>query len=395
MDSFTPSSSNSPLLDSDRPCSAPRRNHEALVLKAGTLRISRVPTVRPKIGGVLVAPTHVGLCDTELQNLTAVPSDTVQIPGRVGTGIVVEATKDASIRAGTRVVFNPCALFSGARSPEFCIPGLLQEYVTMDGETLAAGAAVRLEGDFPNACGTLIEPLASVIYGNELMTHVVPHLRSVVVFGAGLHGLLTTTYLREMGAYVFLVDSRPSRLRTATKLGILKHDRTIAESENLTERLLDGNRGRYFDGAVVCTRPGESPQALRFAMSIVDEGGCVDLMSDYPEDASSRHGIPADVRAIRKANVCGRNQIGKYRVTRQAGRKVIVTGHRGASPNHILDAVQVFHSNTPSYAKLTTHVLSLNDAQSTLQHLGTSRVLDGRDCIQAVVDIGHAAPSRT
>jgi threonine dehydrogenase-like Zn-dependent dehydrogenase len=166
-------------------------------------------------------------------------------------------------------------------------------------------------------------------------------------------------------------------------------------SEDLPQRILARTRGNRVDAALICTTRAGAPAAFRHALAVVRDGGCIDMITNYPQGAA----VPIDaldaeaLTAVRAANVCGHPQDGAYLHIEVEGRRLALTGHRGTSSGHLRRAAHELRSQ-PAYASLITHVLSLNDAAAAVQKLSHSgeRSLHGRDCIKAVIDLTSQRP---
>jgi 2-epi-valiolone-7-phosphate 1-reductase len=374
----------------------PPASYQALVREGHTLRIEQAPTPISRSAGLLVALEYVGICGTDLQILNGTRPDTAAVLGHEGVGTVALAGEGAHMRPGDRVVFNPVAQLSAGRLLGHNVDGLFQQYIAVDAQAVESGLVLPAEGLSPPICGALVEPLGAVIYAQELISRAVPRLKSAAVFGAGPVGLLATQLLSALGVKVFLIHPRPVRLNTAVELKLIHPDETLTVSESLPEQLLARNDGNRLDACLICTTRQGAPLALRHALAVVAGGGCIDLITNYPENGTVPEGLDTEsLRAVRAANVCGSPQEGAYlHIEAQGhiegqGRRIAITGHRGTSADHLEKAMRELRSRPASYAKLITHVLSLRsaaDAIPTLAH-SAQRTLNGRDCIKAVIDL--------
>ena len=364
--------------------------HLALIRRHGSLYLEPTPTMRPGPGGLLIALSHVGICGTDLQILNGTRPDTAEILGHEGVGAVVEAGHGAVLRAGDRVVFNPVAELCDGNILGHNVSGLFQEYISLGPRAVARGLVLPMENGTPFACEALVEPLGAVIYGYELISRATSHLRTAVVFGAGPVGTLAAVFLRTLGIRALLVHRSAIRLETIRNLQIIPAADLVLVSENLPARILAITDGRGTDAALICTTRAGAPDALRKAAHIVSNGGCIDLVTNYPENAPVPSGTSNEaVRGVRAANVCGLPKEGAYLHATAGGRSICITGHRGTSTGHLTRALYELKTRGPLYAKLITHVLPLSEAANAIQTLAHSaeRFLAGRDCIKAVIDL--------
>lgn len=370
-------------------------SHQALIRRGNTLRIEDIQTQPPGRGGLLVALSYVGVCGTDLQILNGTRPDTAGILGHEGVGVVAAAGEGAAMRPGDRVVFNPVADLQEGRILGHNVPGLFQQYITVDARSVERGLVIPAEDCRPPICGALVEPLGAAIYSHDLLSHIVPRPPTAVVFGAGPLGLLTAQWLRSTGSRVLLVHRTQPRLTTAVRLGWVNEGDIFRASDDLPQQILARIRGNRVDAALICTTRAGAPAAFQHALAVVRDGGCIDMITNYPQGAA----VPIDaldaeaLAAVRAANVCGHPREGAYLHIEVEGRRLALTGHRGTSNGHLRRAMRELRLQ-PAYASLITHVLSLADAAAGVQKLSQSgeRSLHGRDCIKAVIDLTSPRP---
>lgn len=365
-------------------------HHQALLRTSSGLQLAAVPTPSPKAGGVLVAPSFVGVCGTDLQILNGARPDTASILGHEASGVVVRAGQGAALKEGQSIVFNPSAQLKKGRILGHNVPGLFQQYFLVDEQAVQDGLVQAVEEGLPRVCGALVEPLAGVIYTHELISHIVPQVQSAVVFGAGPIGLITTEYLRSRGARVLLIHSSQKRLDTAVELDFLESDSAMLFGNNLSERILGWNSGRWLDAAVICTSMEGASAALTHGMDVLKSGGCIEMVTNFPAGAPTPEGITAAaLREVRAANICGVPEEGAYVKADISGRAIAFTSHRGTSRTHLSQAMHMLNSTQQRYTRLITHVVSLQQAAGVIETLSRTRKasIDGRDCIKAVVDL--------
>ena len=171
----------------------------------------------------------------------------------------------------------------------------------------------------PPVCGPLIEPFATVLYGQRLLEQI-GSPKSMAVVGAGPIGLLNALYARKQGcAQTFLVDTSQARLDWAVQRGIVAGDQALLNSPQLVETLLERTAGQGVDATYLCTPRSATRAVLRQALAFVREGGGISLTagSDSSEELAELPRV--DLDAIRRANVCGLGHEVRACVTR--GRK--------------------------------------------------------------------------
>lgn len=368
--------------------------HQGLVGRLADLRITTLLTQSPEPGGLLIAPSFVGVCGTDLQIVNGMRPDTAHVLGHEGGGVVVEAGRGAALRPGQKVVFNPSAQLPKGRILGHNFDGLFQRYIAVDAQAVTDGLTQPAQDGLPAICAALVEPLAGIIYTHELISHAVPDLESVVVFGAGPVGLLMTEYLRQTGTRVLLVHPGQARLNTAVELQFITASATMTLADNLPERMLDWNGAQYFDAAVICTSMAGAVAALGHAVKVLKNGGCIEMVSNYALSSPTPEGISAQaLRTVRAANICGNPPEGAYITAEVGGRRIVFTSHRGTSWAHLSRAMEALSSSTSRYSALITHILTLQDAAKAIRTLAGERgaLVEGRDCIKAVVDMARSA----
>ena len=353
-------------------------NHDVLVRHGSTLRIGSSPTRLPGSGAALIELSFVGVCGTDLQILNGTRADTAEILGHEGAGTVVSAGGDCALQPGQSVVFNPAARLNEGRILGHNVPGIFQRLYLAEATDVAGGVVLPVGQQAHGISSALVEPLGVIVYAHELISRVTPDLRCAVVFGAGPVGLLAAIYLRALGIRVTMVHSSRARLGLAVQLGLIE-----------PEAVLPIHDGQQFDAALICTTREGAPSALERAAELVRDGGCIDFITNYPEQGTTPAGLSANaIRAVRAANVCGLPGDGEYLKADLRGRRIACTGHRGTSREHLLQAIRVL-SQHRRYESVITHRLSLHEAASAIQTLAMShdRTLEGRDCIKAVIDM--------
>ncbi len=368
-----------------------RNSHHPALLRRGTaLQIASVPTPAAPPGGLLIAPSFVGVCGTDLAILNGSRPDTAPILGHEGGGFIVEAGEGAPLRAGERIVFNPSAQLPSGRILGHNFSGLYQQYIAVDAQEVNDGLVQPMDGDLAAICVALVEPLAGVIYSHELISRVVPAPQAAVVFGAGPIGLITAEYLRQHGTRALLVHSSQARLSNAERLGFLDAHDAMVFTNDLADRILAWNGGQRLDAAFICTSMAGAAGALQCAVEVLKNESCVEMVTNFPGSSSTPSGITADdLRSIRQANLCGVPPNGAYVHADVAGRRIAFTSHRGTSRDHLRQSMAALRREGQRYTALVTHVLSLQEAADVIQTLSNVRGarIDGRDCIKAVVDL--------
>jgi L-iditol 2-dehydrogenase len=145
-------------------------------------------------------------------------------------------------------------------------PGGFAEYLRVSGRSVRTGI-VKLPDTVSFEAGTFIEPLATVVRG--LRTTGLAPGDSVLVYGAGIAGILFVKLARALGAgAVGVVDVDQSRLEAARAAGA---DVTLLAGPDAPEQWVE-YAGRPADKVIICTG---AAQAAAAALRSVDRGGTV------------------------------------------------------------------------------------------------------------------------
>lgn len=369
--------------------------HRALVrCSPTTFAIMRRPTSDPRGGELLVAPRMVGICGTDVQIARNLRPDSATVLGHEGVVEVVRGRPVApELAVGQLAIVNPVSPDNQDRIVGHSIDGLLQERLLLTEQEALPTRLVPFGNTIPEVCGPLVEPLAAVIYGDELVRRlVVPE--SVAIIGSGPLALLTALLARLRGtAQIMVLLNSERRAAWATARGILKHHECIVNARSPAAWLLDRTHGRGVDVLYICTPRPASVQMLSETIGGVADNGVISLAGGI-SDGDSIPELPGlDLNSARRANVCGTSHNGgALRCTTQFGKGVWVTGHRGTSLSHLRRSMDLLEVNYRHFGRIISHVMSLPHACSYFRQLANSnsRTIDGDECVKVIVDITMA-----
>jgi threonine dehydrogenase-like Zn-dependent dehydrogenase len=344
--------------------------HAALVVSLpGQLAVEHVPTQRPQVGELLVAPRYVGICGSDLDLLRGTRPLGTRILGHEGVAEIAAVGPDTSrFAVGQLVTFLPNNPQDPADVLGGSTEGLNQQYLLIPPPAVARGMVVPLAPAIPLICAPLLEPLATVLYGQRLLEPMV-HPKSLVIVGAGPIGLLNALCAQEDGGtQVFLVDSSQAKLDWAIQRGIVAETQALRNSPALVDILLERTGGQGVDAAYLYTPRSATRSVLNQALRLIREDGGINLTAgaDSSEDIPELPGV--DVDGIRRANVCGLGHEVQARVTR-AGKRLWLTGHSGASAQYLQQAMQLLLRDAAPYAKVISHLVSYQAAPRMVAHL--------------------------
>ncbi len=259
----------------------------------GDLRIDEMPEPALPPGGLLVRPGAVGICGSDVRTwrLGSPRLRGPQVLGHEFAGTVESSAVDA-FPAGTRVAVCPGAPCQACRACKaghanlcrqrsvlgYDLPGGMADLVAIPADWLRTGGVVALDPAAPIERGALVEPLHTVLNGQDQVS--LPAGASVLVLGLGPIGVLHVAAARSAGAEVLGVDPDPDRVaRAGTILG-------AAGAERMDEGWIGRARGRVDGGGfdVVIVAVGSSP-AIDTAIELVEPGGQVLAFAGLPADA--------------------------------------------------------------------------------------------------------------
>lgn len=343
--------------------------HAALVVPApGQMLIEQVPTKQPRAGEILVAPLRTGICGSDLDIMRGIRPVSTRILGHEGVARVVAVGSSASpFAVGQYVTFWPNNPADADDTLGVSTEGLNQQYLLISQPSLERGMVVAFEMGIPLTCGPLSEPFATVIYGQRLVQQVISP-ESIIVVGAGPIGLLNALYARAHGcSRIYLVDTSQARLAWAVKRGIVDDSSAILYSPQLATSLLERTGGQGVDAAYLCTPRSATRAALTQALRFTRADGCIELAAG----ADSSDALPelpgADLNGLRNANICGIGHEVNQCVTRD-GKRLWLTGHSGASPSYLQEAMKLLREDPAFYARVISHTVSFRAAPGIFEH---------------------------
>lgn len=249
----------------------------------GDVRLEDFEVPRPAPGEVLLRMVACGICGSDLMDWYTGRRAPVVL-GHEPIGVVVEAPPGngaiRSLQPGTRVFAHhhvPCFVCDRCRRghhtlcPTFrrngLTPGGFSEFILVSAENVRSDV-LALPDHLPTEAATLIEPLACCVRG-QLLARVGPQTRLAVI-GAGQVGLLHLQAAAAIGCrHLLAVDPLPRRRAAAEGFGAIAAD----ANEAVAAITSWGDRP---DVVIICTG---SPAAFDFALSLVGDGGVVQLFA--------------------------------------------------------------------------------------------------------------------
>ena len=363
--------------------------HQALVRRAPEVVVEQRGTPVPGAGEVLIAPTIAGLCGTDIQMLRGLRSDPAPVIGHEGVGHIVALGAGASDRftVGDLVVVNPTHPTDDAFLLGHNIDGMLQERVLIPASAVEGGLVLSVPELPTPELFALLEPLAAVRYSMSLLEPEHPEV--LVVYGDGVVG-----HLAVRAAARWLDSVKETVLVHHTEHG-LKWTSSAGTGPDISSRLDHVEEVRAAvagraSAALVATPRNATVACLESALRALPEPTTIDLVGGLAADARTPLLPGVDPGAVRRANRAGFPQPGRIdRVRTASGKWVGLTGHRGVSNSHLLDAAAELARVPGRYRDLVTHVTDLDGAAQIMQQLShrTDRTVDGSRLIKLAVRI--------
>ncbi len=239
---------------------------KAAVLKGeGVVAVEEVAKPTPKAGEVLLKVDACALCGTDQRVLRGEKAIAVNIIGHEIAGTVVELGEgvedvDVGGRYALQAVIGcgecpPCK----ANRQNLCdntftalgyaYNGGFAEYIIMPAKGVEQGCLIPIPDSMSAAVGTLLEPLSCSVNGLRCMP--IEEMETVVIFGAGVIGVLNALVAHARGAKEVIVMNRTQpRLDIIKKLG-LPIDHLVNLEENDPVEWIRNHTNGVGAGAVI------------------------------------------------------------------------------------------------------------------------------------------------
>lgn len=343
------------------------------------VRIEEMPVPKIGAGEILVRVEASGICGTDVlewYRINRVPL----VLGHEVSGVITETGDGVTgYRVGDRVAVAhhvPCG------SCHYCLsghetvcetlrktnfdPGGFAEYIRVPKINIEKGGVFILPKEVSFEEGTFIEPLACVVRGQRLVGMSAGrdnHLKSVLVLGSGISGLLHIQLARYLGAKrIIATDVNDYRLKMAKKFGA---DVVIKADEDVPKILREvsakggstsgGNDNLLADLVIVCTG---AKTALNQALQSVERGGTVLFFAATDKGVT----VPLSIN-----DLFWRNEI-------------TLTSSYAGSPTDHLEVLELIHQHKIKVAEMITHRLPLAQAG-----IGFQLVAKAKDSIKVII----------
>ncbi len=327
---------------------------------------------------------RAGVCGTDLQILSGERPDVAHVLGHEGVGSVISSGDGSAFdqRLPTFAVFNPVDFRQQDSVLGHSYPGIFADAVRVP-----RSAVVTANPLLPADLGPLVEPLATVLYGWELLAARGP-VTDLGIWGGGSAAILAALLAVVRGVRVHVFHRRKRRLQWLARNVYL----APAEFRHIPASAALRFPGLQLDAAFICLPRGPASAGLRQALPLLRDGGSVDLFGGFAVGDKCRILPGIDLGLIRRGNFCGSAALGSVNVVRAAGGPVWVTGHRGTSAAQLGMAQDLLMRYPEVFGSIISHVISLEAGQDFIPAM-THRAPDV-EFLKVIVDMTMTEPAR-
>src|ERR1051325_11432317 len=327
------------------------------------VRLEEIAVPAIGAGELLVRVKASGICGTDVMEWYRIKKAPLVLGHEIAGEIAAVGDGVSGYRPGDRVFVShhvPCmkcryclkghhSVCDLLRTTHFD-PGGFAEYLRVPKINVELGT-FRMPDEISFEDGSFIEPLGCVVRAQRFAEMAAG--QSVLVVGSGISGLLHIKLARARGAgLVAATDVNDFRLAAAKQMGA---GAALDAREDVPERFRALNDGRFADLVIVCTGANA---AIAQALCSVERGGTILFFA--PTAAGVEVPIPL------------------YELWRDEVR--IVTSY-AASPDDIIEAIDLLRSGRVIVGDMITHRLGLGDAGR-----GFELVASAGDPIKVIID---------
>ncbi|MGH7830230.1 MAG: alcohol dehydrogenase catalytic domain-containing protein [Candidatus Binatia bacterium] len=327
------------------------------------VRLEQIPVPPIGPGELLVRVMASGVCGSDVMEWYRIKKAPLVLGHEIAGEVVGAGEGVERFRPGERVFVShhvPCGSCRYCLNghPSVCDtlrrthfdPGGFAEYIRVPKINVELGT-FSLPDELSFEEGSFIEPLACVVRAQS-WAGLHPG-QTVLVIGSGISGLLHVQMARvNHAARVIATDISDFRLRAAEQFGA---DVVIHASADVPGHLPEVNEGRLADLVIVCTA---AMPAIRQAIQSVERGGTLLFFAPTAEAVT----VPIPLFEY------WRNE-------------VTVTTSYAASPQDILQAIELLRARRVRVSEMITHRLSLAQAG-----LGFQLVTSAQDSIKVIIN---------
>jgi len=354
-----------------------------------TIAVKQQPSEHLKDSVIVIKMLSAGVCGTDLAMLSGARPCGAEVLGHEGVGVVLYAPKHTGVSKGARVIINPVH----RKQPHIVIghsrDGVFRELFWLDAADAVEGGlllACPRECSLGDAELVLAEPLASVLYGIELLRGK-REATSLLIRGSGTVGILAAKVWSALGgsfaALVSKSEAHAQWLRESTRWPA---NVRVCSSTQLNNVIGECGVGHGFHAATLCCSRESAPEGLRSLLDVVKEGATIDLMAGFPVEYKESRLGGVDLDSIRWNNICGMSgSPGTAVVDRSSGKTVYLLGHRGTAERHILQAVELLSRGTISIVDVPHCLLTLEQLPEAVNKMLSIKSRHNTKWVKAIV----------
>jgi threonine dehydrogenase-like Zn-dependent dehydrogenase len=354
-----------------------------------SIAVKQQPSEHLKDSVIVIKMLSAGVCGTDLAMLSGARPCGAEVLGHEGVGVVLYAPKHTGVSRGARVIINPVH----RKQPHIVIghsrDGVFRELFWLDAADAVEGGlllACPRECSLGDAELVLAEPLASVLYGIELLRGK-REATSLLIRGSGTVGILAAKVWSALGgsfaALVSKSEAHAQWLRESTRWPA---NVRVCSSTQLNNVIGECGVGHGFHAATLCCSRESAPEGLRSLLDVVKEGATIDLMAGFPVEYKESRLGGVDLDSIRWNNICGMSgSPGTAVVDRSSGKTVYLLGHRGTAERHILQAVELLSRGTISIVDVPHCLLTLEQLPEAVNKMLSIKSRHNTKWVKAIV----------
>lgn len=327
------------------------------------VRLEETPIPRIGPGELLVKVIASGICGSDVMEWYRIRKAPLVLGHEIAGEIVEVGAGVERFKIGDRVFVShhvPCNACRYCEAGHYTVcdtirstnfdPGGFAEYIRIPEINVRIGTFVLPEGmSFEE--GTLIEPLACVVGGQEKAQ--LKAGQSVLVIGSGISGILHIQAARARGAKLVLAtDVSEYRLGVARRFGA---DATCLADRDVAAFVREANNGCLADLVIVCAA---APQAISQALECVERGGTILFFASLKEGET----FPIPI----------------FKLWRDG---VTLTASYAGSPDDIVQAIDLIRAGAINARDMITHRLGLAETS-----LGFQLVANGKDSLKVIIE---------
>ena len=218
-----------------------RQAKTAVLSRVGRFQLKDIPVPALKEGELRLKVLSAGICGTDIRIFTGAktmglyPADAEGcitkdlVLGHEFVGEIVELNGPAlPFSAGQKVFVEPDIFcnncdYCGAGATNMCgspevifehYPGAFSQFLTVPAKAVSNRQVHPVPENLPVDQGSLIEPLACVVHGQERLLKLLPMRRSALIIGAGPIGMLHAMLAKENSFKdISVLDINPDRVK--------------------------------------------------------------------------------------------------------------------------------------------------------------------------------------